>query len=302
MISPGPFYFLAWHSPCISSDRSPTDLSEEFKLNRADRSFAIIFVLALLVSGWANAEDPLNRCYFVFSSRRQAVLENLKKVNGIIQWNGFVTGRTLDEYHFVLSEPNHPDMDLKKFITKPRAKFHWWDSGGGQGVAIREGAELFRSKGQETFLVVNSLSRPLRSRFGWSKEVLYLEGVHSEDMSKRYLETFDLITDVFGPGGTYAVDAVGVLNSYLQALAVGGRLVMSSSFRSKVVRGDRVVSFSKWVQEKLQKNPDYRVQITGGHTVWIEKLRSTSFRLKDLDIDSYVSADELYRGYIDPEP
>lgn len=287
--------------PCSWFEFDDSVLSGEFNLNRicVARKSILLFILFLAIRVYA--QDPLKRCHFVFSSRRHSVLENLKNVNGIIRWNWYVTNRTLNDYEHILSDSKDESLSLKHLVLQPRQRLRWWDSGGGQGVAIRDGANLLAANGQEAFLMVNSLSRPLSTKFFWPKNILYLAGVRSEEISKQYVEAFDLITDVFGPGGSYAVDVVGVLNSYLQALAVGGRLAMSTSFRTKVAVGNRVISLSKWIENKINLSSDFRVNVIEGQAIWIEKLRTSDFRLPELDIDTYVSAEELYRGYIEPE-
>lgn len=262
---------------------------------------SLIFIAGFLSASLSFATSPLERCRFTFFARRSEILLHLKAVQNVIRGNWYITNRGWFLYKSILSDLEATEYDLEQFILRPRPVLRWWDSGGGQGRAIREAAQLLSARGQKAELVINSLKRPLSSYLRWPSEIAYHDGVPSENFSKNSKEQFDLITDVFAPGGFYSVDVVGVMNSYLEALAVGGNLVMLTSFRTQVLVDGKPQSLATWLEQKLKASGDYKVHVTRNKTLWATKLRSSNFRLSDLDIESYRSDEEVYRGYSDPE-
>lgn len=160
----------------------------------------------------------------------------------------FTRGRDLGTYVAKLGPGFHAAIDAIGKRPDPR----WLDSGGGEGIAVRQYLDLAKARGWPA-VKVTLLAYETPARSEGLLEVLsgrFLEKIPDAEIAKS-----DVITDLFGPL-SYSGQPHLVLQKYLDRLKDGGKAFIhlgagDQAFGTKntVVMADgRVVPFVEWLK------------------------------------------------------
>lgn len=142
---------------------------------------------------------------------------NIKAINEVLKQNSFRTNRNLSAYTYMVGS------DLMRIINNSEAPLAWLDFGLGEA---QQEYLLNKSPHQpQSKLISISVAKPKDFIPFQHPEFYFYEGRRIEDYDSRTFQSFDIITDVYGPIA-YSMEPHVVLNQYLKILKNSGYIAV----------------------------------------------------------------------------
>lgn len=202
----------------------------------------LLNIFAALILVTSTPVLAAERCYELFqreTARPTASSEkNLRRFEQI-----FTRSRGLNSYYSALGDQFK--AQIEKISTQGG---HWIDSGGGDGVAVRQFISQAVAKATASIVTLESSAQP-------QERLSIYKGRFLEEIPNSEFQKAKLITDVFGPLA-YSGAPDLILKKYFDLLDSKGEIYifLGSQYenygkRNRVVTADgRYLTFSEWIQ------------------------------------------------------
>ncbi len=193
--------------------------------------------------------------------------ETLRELERLLNRNSFVVSRDLSDYD------NELEFNFLDELSGSHPGIIWLDAGAGRALAQRQFMRMPQAKGAKLFAL--AFKRPWwtpKSIQGEHQtEFSYLDPIDLDEVIDDVIpfqNSFDLITDVFGPL-SYGKDPSKILNLYLKWLKPGGTLrIAMRGFGTSVTSSDQSKrSLTEWLKIQLSKLNG--VEFKEHHSSWV---------------------------------
>ena len=211
------------------------------------KSLLCVLLLGVLGAGapWVVSAEPLV-CERIFLDEKSVqsddrAFQNVAKFEDV-----FTKARSLKSYRLALGESFAKSLE-KLYLLKDG---HWFDSGAGHAIAVRQALELPKAKNLKATIVAYETSAQSEFR------LKVLAGRFLENIGDHEIPSSHLITDVFGPLA-YSSQPTVVIQKYLNNLKENGEIYLFLGSRhelfglnNKVVTASgKVLTLAQWLEQ-----------------------------------------------------